>query len=127
MKLFLITFLLCLSFAQAKLLEYSATITSVKDGDTLEAVIDLGFDISIKQTVRLKGLDAPELKTPQGITARDYLTERLKGKAVTLEVESTKLREKYGRLLATIILKGKNINLELIEKGLAKEYDGGKR
>ena len=53
--------------------DYAATIVSVHDGDTVRADIDLGFGCWIKnQPLRIYGIDAPELTTPEGKLARDH-------------------------------------------------------
>ena len=38
-------------------------IIKIVDGDTVDIVIDLGFDLSKKERVRLAGIDAPESRT----------------------------------------------------------------
>lgn len=123
MKLFLSIFLLAASL-QAR--EYSATVLTVTDADTIIVIIDLGLDVSKREKIRLANIDAFEKGTPKGIEARAYLSRLLSGKEILL-VTSDDTREKYGRLLAIVYLKGEDINQLLIEKGFAKEYHGGKR
>ncbi len=50
----------------------------VIDGDTLQVRIDLGFSIVIEQRLRLRGLDAPELGTGQGLATKRFVESRLK-------------------------------------------------
>lgn len=81
-----------------------ATVDHVHDGDTVVCTLDLGWRISLTQSVRIEGLASPELSTPEGKAARDYLRELLpSGSAIT--VVSKKLlgsTEKYGRVLAAV-------------------------
>lgn len=104
--------------------EFPALVVSVHDGDTLRAIVNLGFKISIEETFRLSGIDTPELPTPAGIAAGDTLRSLVNGKAVTLRVDG---QEKYGRWLATVFVGKRNINSELLASGVAKPYSGGKR
>lgn len=112
--------------------EYRAHIRSVYDGDTIRADIDLGFGIwTANQPLRLLGIDAPELGTPEGRAARDFLRGLL---PVGAEVVIRTVRDtgdKYGRLLATVWDRegayGDSVNDYLIAAGHAVPYDGGKR
>ena len=58
-------------------------IVKVVDGDTVDIVIDLGFNLSKKERVRLAGIDTPESRTrdleekAMGLEAKDFLTRRL--------------------------------------------------
>lgn len=117
--------------------EYKATVISVTDGDTVRLDIDLGFNITIHNTpIRLIGIDAPEMNTIAGKTAKTYLKELLPvGTSVTLRSYKDKT-EKYGRILGTImvefgdtaaplhkriVLDG-NINNHMVSKGYAVPY-----
>jgi micrococcal nuclease len=111
--------------------EYKATVKRVIDGDSLVLDIDLGFYIFMNETkIRLYGLDAPEMnsKDPllrlQAVLATRYLYDNLPiGSKVTIKTVLDK-REKYGRLLATIITEdGLNINEGLLENKLAISYN----
>ena len=104
--------------------QYSALVLSVHDGDTIAASVNLGLDVSKKETIRLDGIDAPELPTPEGERARAYLGNLLLYKDVVIVSHG---REKYGRLLAVIWLGSTNVNELLISKGYAKSYNGGRR
>lgn len=117
--------------------EYKATVTSVTDGDTVRLDIDLGFNITIHNTpIRLIGIDAPEMNTIAGKTAKTYLKELLPaGTSVTLRSYKDKT-EKYGRILGTImvefgdtaaplhkrIVMDGNINNHMVSKGYAVPY-----
>jgi micrococcal nuclease len=109
--------------------EYTATIIKVVDGDTVHLDVDLGFDIKRKDSFRLMGINAPEMKTPEGIVSRNHLCELLNWPANSAVVVTTHKdqREKYGRYLATLFIDGKNINDAMVEAGEAVPYSGGKR
>jgi len=72
----------------------------VIDGDTLWLDIDCGFGVWTKQKVRLRGIDTPELKTAEGIRARDFVVEALKG--VPFVAVTTTKPDKYDRYLADV-------------------------
>ncbi len=106
--------------------EYRATCLRVVDGDTIHTRVDLGLDCSIELTVRLSGIDAIELREPGGKDARAWLAQQLAGE-FTLRTEKDR-REKYGRYLGLILLDdGTDVNDELVQRGYARPYDGGKR
>jgi len=73
------------------------------DGDTLRVIIDLGFDTWKRQYLRLRGIDAPELRTPEGKAARDFVCRELR------DVPSIILRSsrsgKFGRYLSDVFYK----------------------
>jgi len=100
-------------------------VLSVYDGDTIRVSIDLGFDIHlVNVSVRLYGIDAPELGTDDGKESREKLAEKIGKKA---RLVSEPKRDKYGRILATIYLGEENLNEWMVEQGYAVEYDGGGR
>ena len=108
-------------------------IVRVVDGDTVDIVIDLGFNLSKKERVRLAGIDTPESRTrdleekAMGLEAKDFLTRRLNdGMASGLRVKTEK-DGKYGRMLGWIYISETNINKEMVQRGYAWEYDGGKK
>lgn len=110
--------------------EYKATVKRIIDGDSLVLHIDLGFYMFMNETkIRLYGLDTPEMNSEdpllrlQAIMATRYLFDNLQvGEKVVIKTILDK-REKYGRLLATIIKKdGLNINEGLIQNKLAISY-----
>lgn len=121
---FAIILLALISTALGK--EYEAKVIEVTDGDTVIVEIALGLDVSKKEHARLLGIDAPEMNTDEGKKAKEYLERKIKNKSVTILTKEDK-REKYGRLLCEIILEERNVNKLMIERGFAKEYDGGKR
>tara|TARA_R100000234_G_C5002641_1_gene181061 strand:- start:1965 stop:2363 length:399 start_codon:yes stop_codon:yes gene_type:complete len=124
-----------------KMYTYNAKAVKVVDGDTIDAEIDLGFDIKIKKRIRLAGINAPESRTrnlaekKMGLASKKRLKEMLEGCANEFELESKELG-KYGRVLGRLhisTLSGRDtitkvcVNDRLIEEGYAVEYDGGKR
>jgi len=108
--------------------EYRARCTNVIDGDTIDVVIDLGFSIAHTLRLRLAGINTPE----RGETGYRQATEALRSLVLNQDivVRTQKDRqEKYGRYLAELIIPatGQTANQVLLEQGLAKPYDGGKR
>jgi micrococcal nuclease len=96
----------------------------VYDGDSVTLDISLGFDITIKQKVRLLGIDTPEIRGKErldGLIARDRLRELIDGKDIIIVTHKDR-GGKYGRLLATIYLDGVDINQQLVDEGLAEVY-----
>ena len=119
---------------------YNIELLRVVDGDTIDAKIDLGFDVSVKKRVRFLGINTPESRTrdleekARGLAAKDRVKQLLEG-ANTIELNSHGVG-KYGRSLGELsidIVDGKqnltlvNINELLIKEGHAVEYHGGKR
>jgi len=114
--------------------EYIAHVRSEYDGDTIRADIDLGFGIwTANQSLRLYGIDAPELGAAGGKEARDYLRNMLPiGQTITIRTRKD-ADDKYGRLLATLWdndhgdVWGDSVNDRLLSAGFAVPYFGGKR
>ena len=120
---------------------YNATCTRVVDGDTIDAMIDLGFGVFVKKRIRLAGINAPESRTRNlvekklGLAAKERLKDLMEGAADCFELESQELG-KYGRVLGKLHinkLAGKDVLTQvcvndcLVKEGYAVEYDGGKR
>jgi endonuclease YncB( thermonuclease family) len=109
--------------------EYAAKFISNYDGDTCVLSIDLGFDVSICQTIRLVGIDTPELKTgdfkAMGKTVKSWLEGKLTG--AKLIIKTSKSDDKYGRILAEIFVQGddRSVNQQLLDRGWAVPYGGG--
>jgi micrococcal nuclease len=108
-------------------------VTKIVDGDTIDVVIDLGFDIYFSSRVRLAGIDAPESRTRDlkekalGLESKDYLKKRLEQATnIVIRTEKVNSTEKYGRILGWLYLDGetKSVNHEMIEKGYAWGYLG---
>jgi micrococcal nuclease len=103
--------------------EYRALITRVVDGDTVWAEVDLGCDVRIKLTLRLAGINAPELSTAEGVAARGWLVERLARSENRVTVHTIKdKREKYGRYLAFLVQGEADINELIVAAGHAVPY-----
>ena len=109
---------------------YKAKLDRVIDGDTVDANIDLGFDISVHKRIRLAGIDSPESRTrnleekQRGLASKERLINLLKDGEFTLESKEV---GKYGRVLGILIVNEININKTLVEEGYAVEYWGGKK
>ena len=113
-------------------------IIKVLDGDTIDVIIDLGFDLYKKERVRIAGVDTPEKRTRDleekalGIDATDWLKDQLDG-AISGEDDLVIRTEldggvgKYGRLLGWLYIgdETESINERMIQQGYAWEYDGG--
>ena len=120
---------------------YNFRVTKIKkvlDGDTIDVVIDLGFDLQKTERVRIAGVDTPEKRTRDleekalGLDATNWLkeklTETIKGdEELTIRTELKGGVGKYGRLLGWLYIGDSNLSLnkQMIEQGYAWEYDGG--
>ena len=108
---------------------YTAELDRVIDGDTLDCILDLGFDVKLhKQRIRLAGIDTPESRTRNleekalGLKAKDRLIELCVG---SFKVQSLG-KGKYGRILGIPYTEdGESICQILIDEGHAVEYWGG--
>ena len=108
-------------------------VLKVVDGDTIDVDIDLGFDISYSQRVRLAGIDTPESRTTDkaekvlGLECKDRLKKALDAaKVVVIRTEKPDSSEKYGRILGWLFIDGaeQSFNQALIADGFAWEYMG---
>jgi micrococcal nuclease len=108
-------------------------VKNVVDGDTIDVVIDLGFDILFASRVRLAGIDTPESRTTNkaekalGIEAKEYLKKHLKdAKSVVIRTEKMDSSEKYGRILGWVYVNGESesVNNKMINDGYAWGYLG---
>ncbi len=115
--------------------EYSAKLVRVVDGDTCDALIDLGFDTWVKKRIRFKGVDTWECRTrdldekKKGLAAKAFTKDLLENSDEGKFVLKSYGVGKYGRVLADLFVKGndKSINQLLLENGHAYEYEGGKK
>ena len=119
---------------------YRAKLDRVVDGDTVDALIDVGFDIWFKKRIRFKGLDTWESRTRNleekalGLKAKartKELLEKVSSKSGYFRIKSYGLG-KYGRVIADVFIEDKNgkqwnVNQTLISEGHAYVYDGGKK
>ena len=119
---------------------YKIKLDRVVDGDTIDAHIDLGFNVSVKKRIRFMGINTHESRTrdleekARGLAAKDRLKAVLEG-ANKIQLTSHGVG-KYGRCLGELevdVVDGKehltlvNVNELLIKEGHAVEYHGGKR
>ena len=108
-------------------------VKNVVDGDTIDVIIDLGFDILFASRVRLAGIDTPESRTTDkaekalGVEAKEYLKKHLKdAKSVVIRTEKMDSSEKYGRILGWVYVNGESesLNNKMINDGYAWGYLG---
>lgn len=114
---------------------YKANVTRVIDGDTIECLVDLGFNISIKERFRLKNIDTPEIyftehndEYEKGIEAKNKVEELVLNKDVI--IESSNETGSYNRYLINCFITDNFeeisvdnlLNTILLENGLAEEY-----
>lgn len=103
---------------------YRALIERVVDGDTVDMMVDLGFDVWTHQRIRLNGIDTPERHTPLGKVLKRHMASQLEGKKIIIDVTKP---DKYGRYLGTLWLTEESletINDQLYANKLAKLYTG---
>ena len=119
---------------------YRGKLERVVDGDTVDALIDVGFDIWVKKRIRYKGLDAWESRTrnldekKKGLAAKarnKELLEKVSAKPGYFRLKSYGVG-KYGRVLGELFIEDIdgnqfNVNKKLIEEGHAYVYEGGKK
>jgi micrococcal nuclease len=102
--------------------QYSATVISIYDGDTITVMVDLGFGSHTKQKLRLARINTPEVRGPQreqGIAARDYLIALMPAGS-EIDVRTIKdSQEKYGRYLAEVFKDDICVNDLLVQAGMA--------
>ena len=119
---------------------YRGKLERVVDGDTIDALIDVGFDIWVKKRIRYKGIDTWESRTRNleekklGLAAKErnrQLLEEVSNKPGYFRIRSYGVG-KYGRVLGEIFIQDSNkntisINNQLISEGHAYVYEGGKK
>ena len=115
-------------------------IKKVLDGDTIDVIIDLGFDLAKTERVRIAGVDTPEKRTRNleekalGIDATEWLKDKLEGAIdgdddLVIRTELVGGVGKYGRLLGWLYIGDSDLSLneQMITEGYAWAYDGGKK
>ena len=113
-------------------------IKKVLDGDTIDVIIDLGFDLAKTERVRIAGVDTPEKRTRNleekalGIDATEWLKDKLEGAIdgdddLVIRTELVGGVGKYGRLLGWLYIGDSDLSLneQMITEGYAWAYDGG--
>jgi micrococcal nuclease len=112
---------------------YVRKVENVVDGDTIDVLIDLGFDILFASRVRLAGIDTPESRTKDlaekalGLESKEYLKKALKdAKSVVIKTEKMNSTEKFGRVLGWVYINGDTVSLNdmMINDGYAWGYLG---
>ena len=119
---------------------YRAKLERVIDGDTIDALIDVGFDIWVKKRIRYKGIDTWESRTRNLEEKEKGLAAKTRNKELLEEISSKpgffRLKSygvgKYGRVLGEIFILDKehtsiSINETLVKEGHAYVYEGGKK
>jgi endonuclease YncB( thermonuclease family) len=96
--------------------EFSANVTNITDGDTVDVLGPGGATYAI----RLVGIDAPEHDQAFGTQSTQHLASLISGKTVTLECENER---SYGRLICKILLpNGEDVDLDQVKEGMAWHY-----
>ena len=119
---------------------YRGKLERVVDGDTIDALIDVGFDIWVKKRIRYKGIDTWESRTRNLAEKAKGLEAKARNKELLVEVSAKsgyfRLKSygvgKYGRVLGELFIQDANgvemnINDTLVQEGHAYVYDGGKK
>ena len=109
--LFALLFISQLSLAD----EYTGQVINVVDGDT----VTLLTNDNQKLSIRLSGIDAPEMNQNWGLRSKQAMCSCADGLAATVEANK---KDKYGRLVGKVIVKGIDCNLRQIQLGLAWHY-----
>lgn len=91
-------------------------VTQVTDGDTVRVQPARGGPV---RTIRLDGIDAPEICQAHGPIARDRLAERVGGRPVRV---LPRRRDDYGRLLARVEVQGQDVGRWMVREGHAWSY-----
>jgi endonuclease YncB( thermonuclease family) len=102
--------------------DFNAQVVRIVDGDTIQVIDSNG----IKFKIRLLGIDTPELKQRFGYESSLSLKKIIDGKSVIIISKPEKNKPytlgRYKRIIGKIILNGKDINLEMVQKGMAWHY-----
>ena len=124
--------------------KYTAKVKRIVDGDTIDAYIDLGFNVHVDKRIRFMGIDTPESRTRDltekryGLGAKHRLIEMLESNDNIFVVKSHGTG-KYGRVLGELFIKDGdgpsnktefsriNVNQQLIDEGHAVAYFGGSK
>lgn len=111
----------------AKLDPSKRDITGIVDGDTMNVVVDLGMDVSIRIALRVMGINAPELSTQPGQNSKMWAITWFKDNCPNGVFRLNTVKdhtEKYGRYLADITAPGgANYNTDILAAGMAVPYN----
>ena len=104
-------------------------VTKIVDGDTIDVLLDMGFDIKYQSRVRLFGIDTPESRTRnkeekvRGLLSKSYLKDAIKkAKKLTIKTHKGSETGKFGRILGEVFADGVNLNLKMCREGYAVQY-----
>lgn len=119
-----------------KLYHYRARVLRVVDGDTVDVMLDLGLSTFVRERIRLKDIDTPEIfgmkkeseEFQRGMAAKEFVSERIADKHVWVKTHKDKTG-KYGRYLGEIFFQddgGRHVSIGklLLEEGLADLFEG---
>ena len=120
---------------QVKKHGYTCKLVRVVDGDTCDAMIDLGFDVWVKNRIRFYGVDTWESRTrnleekKKGLAAKEFTKDLLENSDEGKFLLKSHGVGKYGRVLGELFVKGyeQSVNELLKENGHASAYYGGKK
>lgn len=104
-------------------IKLAVKVVGVHDGDTITGL----DDTKTQHKIRLDAIDAPELGQPFGQASKRALSEMVFGRDVTVIRKTT---DRYGRTVGHVLIDGRDVNLAMLEAGMAwhyKEYDRNKR
>jgi micrococcal nuclease len=115
--------------------EYKCKVKRVVDGDTMDVILDLGFNIHFSSRVRLAGIDTPESRTRdkdekvRGLISKQFLKDAVgidtdTQKKVVLKTKLKDSRGKFGRVIAEVWVDDLNVNEDMVKKGYAVIYSG---
>ncbi len=120
--------------SSSKLYHYRAKVDRVVDGDTIDATLDLGFDIHLNVRIRFAGINAPESRTKdlvekqKGLEAKRFVEDWLNHCEKVIVQTTLDKKGKFGRVLGNILNQdGSCLNEEMVVLGHATPYEGGKR
>ena len=111
--------------------EYNALVLNVVDGDTLDVLFDLGFNVKIKQTIRMIRINAYETKLGKattkeekqiGLNAKQYVKNLLEGKNVVIKTTKLDNYEKFGRFLGEVFYKKDGVDTNLNDELVTLKY-----
>ena len=107
--------------------EYKCKVKRVVDGDTMDVILDLGFDIHHAVRVRMAGIDTPESRTrdkdekARGKLSKAFLKESIKGRKIVLKTQIKDAKGKFGRVIAEVWAEFEEGSLRNINELMIKE------
>jgi micrococcal nuclease len=98
---------------------FTGRVVGVADGDTVTVLVEHAGGRKEQVKVRLHGIDAPEAKQAFGSRSKESLSDLVAGKTVTVQQTD---KDRYGRVVAVLLVAGKNVNIEQVRLGMAWWY-----